>query len=54
MQKYLCIICGYVYDEEKGDPENSIPPKTLWKDVSEDWVCPDCGAMKSDFEVINI
>lgn len=52
MQKYICLICGYVYDPNLGVPEDGIAPGTLWEDVPEDWVCPDCGAMKNDFEMI--
>lgn len=49
-KKYICVVCGYIYDEEIGDPESSIPPGTRWESVPEDWVCPDCGATKQDFE----
>lgn len=52
MAKYICVICGYVYDESKGDPENNIAPNTLWADVPDDWVCPDCGVTKDDFDLI--
>ncbi len=50
MKKYICTICGYVYDEEKGIPEAGIPPKTKWEDLPSDWKCPLCGAQKSDFK----
>ena len=50
----MCIICGFTYEEDKGYPEDGIPPGTLWADVPEDWVCPDCGAMKEDFEMIEV
>ena len=50
MEKYLCSICGYIYDEAKGIPEAGIAPGTLWEDVPEDWVCPLCGATKEEFE----
>ena len=49
MGKYLCSICGYIYDEAKGIPEAGIAPGTLWEDVPEDWVCPLCGATKEEF-----
>lgn len=49
MKKYVCDICGYVYDEEAGIPESNIAPGTKWEDIPEDWVCPLCGAPKSDF-----
>jgi len=48
--KYRCIICGYIYDPEKGDPDNDIEPGTSFEDLPDDWVCPDCGAGKSEFE----
>jgi rubredoxin len=51
MKKYVCELCGYVYDEAKGDPDEGIPAGTKWEDVSEDWVCPDCGAGKDAFEL---
>ena len=49
MQKYICDICGYEYDNEKGEPERNIPAGTLWDDIPEDWLCPVCDAPKSDF-----
>ena len=49
MGKYICSVCGYIYDESKGIPEAGIAPGTMWKDLPEDWVCPLCGASKSDF-----
>ena len=51
MKMYICIICGWIYDEEEGWPEDGIKPGTRWEDVPEDWVCPDCGAGKDDFEM---
>jgi len=54
MKSYMCVICGFVYEEEKGRPEDGIPPGTSWEDVPENWKCPDCGASKSDFEMIEI
>jgi rubredoxin len=50
MQKYVCTVCNYVYDPEVGDPDGDIPPGTAFEDISDDWVCPTCGATKSDFE----
>ncbi len=52
MAKYECQICGYVYDEAEGDPENDIPAGTKWEDLPDDWVCPVCGAAKDQFEKI--
>ena len=51
---YMCVICGFLYEEEKGLPEQGIPPGTHWNDVPENWTCPDCGAAKDDFEMIEI
>ncbi len=52
-EKYKCTVCGYIYDEEKGDPDSGISPKTKWKDVPDTWVCPDCGVGKENFELMN-
>ena len=49
MDKYECSICGDVYDPAAGDPDNGVAPGTKFEDVSEDWVCPVCGAPKSEF-----
>ncbi|MER7120888.1 rubredoxin (plasmid) [Streptomyces goshikiensis] len=45
----MCLLCGWVYYEELGAPEDGIPPGTRWEDVPEDWECPECGAAKIDF-----
>jgi rubredoxin-NAD+ reductase len=47
--KYVCDICGWVYDEEKGSPENGIPAGTKFSDLPEDFICPLCGVGKDDF-----
>ena len=49
MTKYVCNICGYIYDPEVGDPDNGIAPGTAFEDLPEDWVCPLCGVGKEDF-----
>ena len=49
MQKYVCNVCGYEYDPAAGDPDSGIAPGTAFEDLPEDWVCPVCGAYKSDF-----
>lgn len=54
MKKWKCIVCGYVYDEAKGSPEEGLAPGTRWADVPEDWCCPDCGTFKSDFEMVEV
>jgi rubredoxin len=50
MDKYVCSVCGYVYDPAEGDPDNGIEPGTKFDDLPDDWECPVCGAGKSDFE----
>ena len=50
MDKYVCTVCGYVYDPEQGDPDNGVNPGTKWEDVPDNWECPVCGASKNDFE----
>jgi rubredoxin len=50
MDRYVCTICGYVYDPEQGDPDNGVAAGTKWEDVPDDWECPVCGASKDDFE----
>jgi rubredoxin len=50
MNKYICKICGFVYDEAVGMPDNGIAPGTKWEDLPADWTCPLCGADKSQFE----
>ena len=49
MKKYVCTVCGYVYDPEEGAPDAGIAPGTAFEDLPEDWVCPVCGPSKSDF-----
>lgn len=52
MQKYVCDVCGYIYDPEVGDPTNGVPSGTAWENVPEDWECPDCGVGKESFEPV--
>jgi rubredoxin len=54
MRKYMCLICGYIYDEAVGAPEDGIAPGPRWEDVPPNWSCPECGARKEDFELIEI
>lgn len=50
MEKYICAVCGYVYDPEKGDPDSGVVPGTPFEQLPDDWVCPVCGAGKDQFE----
>ena len=52
MARWECIVCGLIYDEKEGWPEDGIAPGTKWEDVPDDWTCPDCGVGKDDFELI--
>ncbi len=52
MSKWECIVCGLIYDEKEGWPDDGIAPGTKWEDVPEDWLCPDCGVGKEDFELL--
>ena len=49
MDKYVCDICGYIYDPANGDPDNGVAPGTPWEQVPADWVCPLCGVGKEQF-----
>lgn len=51
--KYICEICGYIYDEAEGDEDSGIEPGTLWDDIPDDWHCPECGVSKSDFILLD-
>jgi rubredoxin len=52
MQKWICVVCDYIYDPEVGDPTQDIPPGTPFEDLPDDWQCPDCGVGKEDFEPV--
>ena len=54
MRKWQCMTCGFIYDEAEGCQDDDIAPGTRWEDVPEDWVCPECGTPKSDFEMLEI
>lgn len=50
----MCLNCGWIYEEEIGDPPGGIPAGTAWEDIPDDWKCPDCGAAKSEFDMVEI
>jgi len=54
MKRYMCVICGFIYDEEQGLPNEGIASGTKWEDIPLNWKCPECGAGKEDFEMIEI
>jgi rubredoxin len=53
-KRYMCLLCGFIYDEAKGWPDDGIPAGTRWADVPPAWQCPECAATKDDFEMIEI
>ncbi|MGD2200066.1 MAG: rubredoxin [Candidatus Bathyarchaeota archaeon] len=50
MSKWQCTVCGYIYDPDEGDPDGGVEPGTPFEELPDDWVCPVCGAAKSEFE----
>ena len=53
MEKWECLICGYVYDPKKGDPDGGVTPGTAFADLPEEWVCPVCGAAQDQFQKVS-
>lgn len=51
MKKYICDVCGYIYDPAEGDPDNGVAAGTSFEDITEDWLCPLCGVGKDQFSV---
>ena len=54
MKKYICDVCGWIYDPEVGDPHSGIAPGTRFEDIPDDWECPECGVGKDDFSVLEV
>jgi rubredoxin len=54
MRKWQCIVCGFIYDEAEGLPEDGIAPGTRWESIPADWSCPECGIAKADFEMVRL
>jgi rubredoxin len=54
VKRYMCLVCGLVFDEEQGWPDEGIAPGTKWEDVPANWLCPECGAGKEDFEMVEL
>ncbi len=52
MEKYRCVLCGYIYDPATGDPDGDIEPGTPFENLPEDWTCPECGAGVDEFEPV--
>ncbi len=51
---WMCIVCGWIYNEELGAPEEGLAPGTRWEHVPEDWTCPDCAAGKDEFDMVEV
>ncbi len=54
MKTFICIVCGFIYDEQAGLPHEGIAAGTRWADIPEDWACPDCGVAKADFDMVEL
>ena len=51
---YVCQVCGWLYNEETGSPEDDLAPGTRWEDIPPNWTCPECGSRKEDFEMVEV
>lgn len=51
---WMCLICGWIYDEGAGDPDSGIAPGTPWDEIPDDWACPECGVTKDEFEMVRL
>lgn len=54
LRKWMCVVCGFIYDEAMGLPEEGLEPGTRWEDIPDTWTCPDCGVTKDDFEMVEM
>ena len=52
MKKYVCTVCGYVYDPDQGDPDNGYAAGTPFEALPDDWACPTCGVGKDQFQEV--
>lgn len=50
----MCMNCGYIYEQDQGDPDGGIAPGTPFEDIPDDWFCPSCGAKKAEFELVEV
>jgi rubredoxin len=54
MKRWMCLNCGWTYDEALGEPMGGIAPGTAWDEIPETWRCPDCGAAKGEFDMVEV
>ncbi|HFJ9783067.1 TPA: rubredoxin [Stenotrophomonas maltophilia] len=54
LRTWMCVVCGFLYSEAEGLPEEGIEPGARWEDIPETWTCPDCGVTKADFEMVEV
>jgi rubredoxin len=54
MRKWQCLVCGFIYEEAKGIPDEGVVPGTSWEDIPDTWQCPECGATKSEFDMFEL
>ena len=54
MRKWQCLVCSFVYEEALGLPDDGIAPGTSWDDIPDDWMCPECGVGKEDFDMVEL
>ncbi|MDP2416389.1 MAG: rubredoxin [Hydrogenophaga sp.] len=54
MKTWMCVVCGFIYDEAEGHPEDGIAPGTPWADVPTNWMCPECNVGKAQFEMVEL
>ena len=53
-RNWMCVVCGFIYEEANGLPEDGIAPGTRWEDIPDSWTCPDCWVTKADFEMMEL
>jgi rubredoxin len=53
-RSWMCVVCGFIYNEKDGLPDEGIAPGTRWADIPDTWTCPDCGVTKDDFEMVEV
>lgn len=52
-RRYKCLNCSHIYDEAEGDPDSGLAPGTLWENLPDEWICPECGSEKRDYVLVD-